>query len=175
MSRASELRAVLFDMDGTLVETEQYWGEAMFELAARWAAGMSAEAARGATIGASMRVSMSVLHADLGLRRSEEQLQADARWVEDRTAALMASRHLLAAGRAPSCCATSAAPAWPPRWSPRRRGGSRPSCWPRSRRPGRGPVRRHRLRRRGAGPQARSRALPAGDGRRSAWIRASAS
>ena len=33
---------------------------------------------------------MSILHADLGLRRSEEQLQADGRWVEDRTAELMA-------------------------------------------------------------------------------------
>ena len=67
MSRGSDLRAVLFDMDGTLVETEQYWGEAMFELAARLGGRMS-EAARARTIGASMRVSMSILHADLGLR-----------------------------------------------------------------------------------------------------------
>ena len=68
MSLASGLRAVLFDMDGTLVETEQYWGEAMFELAARLGGRMS-EAARAQTIGASMRVSMSMLHADLGLAR----------------------------------------------------------------------------------------------------------
>jgi HAD superfamily hydrolase (TIGR01509 family) len=90
VSRGSDLRAVLFDMDGTLVETEQYWGEAMFELAERLGGRMS-EAARAETIGATMRVSMNVLHADLGLRRSEEQLQADARWVEDRTAELMAA------------------------------------------------------------------------------------
>ena len=90
MSSVGGLRAVLFDMDGTLVETEQYWGEAMFELAARLGGEMS-EGARVRTIGASMRVSMGVLHADLGLRRSEEQLQADARWVEDRTAELMAA------------------------------------------------------------------------------------
>ena len=88
MSRGSDLRAVLFDMDGTLVETEKYWGEAMFELAELLGGRMS-EAARARTIGASMRVSMNILHADLGLRRSEEQLQADARWVEDRTAELM--------------------------------------------------------------------------------------
>ena len=44
------LRAVLFDMDGTLVETEQYWGEAMFELAAPWAAGCPTSA-RAATVG----------------------------------------------------------------------------------------------------------------------------
>lgn len=84
----ARLRAVLFDMDGTLVETEQYWGEAMCELAARLGGRMSG-AARAQTIGASMRVSMSVLHADLGLTRTEDQLRSDARWVEDRTAELM--------------------------------------------------------------------------------------
>lgn len=92
MSGASltELRAVLFDMDGTLVETEQYWGEAMFELAERLGGRMS-EAARAATVGSTMRRSMTILHADLGVVRSEEQLLADARWVEDRTAQLMAA------------------------------------------------------------------------------------
>jgi HAD superfamily hydrolase (TIGR01509 family) len=90
VSAPDDLRAVLFDMDGTLVETEQYWGEAMFELAATLGGRMSDEA-RARTVGASMRVSMNVLHADLGLTRSEEQLWADARWVEDRTAELMAA------------------------------------------------------------------------------------
>jgi HAD superfamily hydrolase (TIGR01509 family) len=84
----SDLRAVLFDMDGTLVETEQYWGEAMFELAALLGGRMSDDA-RARTVGASMRVSMSILHADLGLTRSEDELWADARWVEERTAELM--------------------------------------------------------------------------------------
>jgi HAD superfamily hydrolase (TIGR01509 family) len=101
------LRAVLFDMDGTLVETEGYWGEAMAELAARLGGRMSAEA-RAATVGTSMRTSMSVLHADLGVVRDEEQLQADGRWVTDRTAELMAegiewqpgARDLLVAVRA---------------------------------------------------------------------------
>jgi len=87
---ASPVRAVLFDMDGTLVETEQYWGEAMFELAGILGGRMS-ESARAATVGSSMRRSMSILHADLGLDRTEEQLLADARWVEDRTAQLLAA------------------------------------------------------------------------------------
>ncbi len=77
-------------MDGTLVETEQYWGEAMFELAASLGGRMS-EQARAATVGSTMRRSMSILHADLGLDRTEEQLLADARWVEDRTAQLLAA------------------------------------------------------------------------------------
>jgi HAD superfamily hydrolase (TIGR01509 family) len=84
------LQAVLFDMDGTLVETEQFWGEAMFELAERLGGRMSA-AARERTVGTSMRTAMTVLHEDLGLRRSEEQLAADGRWVEERTRELMRS------------------------------------------------------------------------------------
>jgi HAD superfamily hydrolase (TIGR01509 family) len=85
---APTLRAVLFDMDGTLVETEQLWGEAMFELAARLGGRMSDEA-RAATVGTSMRVAMETLHADLGVRRTEAELQADGAWVEARTAQLM--------------------------------------------------------------------------------------
>src|SRR3954452_8021818 len=83
------LRAVLFDMDGTLVETEELWGEAMFELAARLGGRMSDEA-RAATVGTSMRVAMQILHADIGVLRTDAELQADADWVEDRTARLMA-------------------------------------------------------------------------------------
>jgi HAD superfamily hydrolase (TIGR01509 family) len=84
-----DLEAVLFDMDGTLVETEEYWGEAMFALAERLGGRMSAEA-RQRTVGTSMRFSMNVLYEDLGVSAGERQLRADARWVEERTAELMA-------------------------------------------------------------------------------------
>jgi beta-phosphoglucomutase-like phosphatase (HAD superfamily) len=89
MSDPMRLTAVLFDMDGTLVETEPLWGEAMFELAARLGGRMSDDA-RAATVGTSMPVAMQILHADLGIRRTESELQADAAWVEARTAELMA-------------------------------------------------------------------------------------
>jgi HAD superfamily hydrolase (TIGR01509 family) len=93
-------------MDGTLVETEQYWGEAMFALARRLGGRMS-EAAREQTVGTSMRVSMGILYADLGISRTERQMRADGRWVEDETARLMAdgvawrpgARELIAAVR----------------------------------------------------------------------------
>ena len=75
-------------MDGTLVETEHFWGVAMSELAGRLGGRMSDEA-RGRTVGTSMPVAMAVLHADLGLTRTEAQTRADARWVTDRTAELM--------------------------------------------------------------------------------------
>jgi HAD superfamily hydrolase (TIGR01509 family) len=103
----SRLRAVLFDMDGTLVETEQYWGEAMFELAGRLGGRMS-DAARGATVGTSMQTAMGILYADLGVVRSDGQLQADVAAIEDRVAQLLAggvvwrpgARELLTAVRA---------------------------------------------------------------------------
>jgi HAD superfamily hydrolase (TIGR01509 family) len=83
------LRAVLFDMDGTLVETEQHWGEALFAMAERLGGRLSAEARR-ATVGSSMRTSMEILYRDIGITRSEAELLGDARWVEDTTAVLLA-------------------------------------------------------------------------------------
>ncbi|MGY1844745.1 HAD family hydrolase [Modestobacter sp. SYSU DS0875] len=82
---------MLFDMDGTLVETEELWGEAMAALAAELG-GVFSAAGRARTVGTSMRVAMGILHADLGVQRSAEQLAADARWVEDETARLMGVR-----------------------------------------------------------------------------------
>jgi HAD superfamily hydrolase (TIGR01509 family) len=81
---------VLFDMDGTLVETEQHWGTALFALARRLGGELSA-AAREATVGTTMRASVQVLYADLGLHRDEDQLQADAGWVVDAVAELLAA------------------------------------------------------------------------------------
>ena len=83
------LSTVLFDMDGTLVQTEELWGEAMFALAARLGGQMS-DAARERTVGTSLRTSMTILHDDLGVTRSDAQLRADARWVEDETGRLLA-------------------------------------------------------------------------------------
>lgn len=84
-STPSLLRAVLFDMDGTLVETEQHWGEALFALARRLGGEMSTEA-RERTVGTSMRTSMGVLYADLGITRTETECATDVRWVEDAVA-----------------------------------------------------------------------------------------
>ncbi|MFQ1002579.1 HAD family hydrolase [Modestobacter sp. SSW1-42] len=85
------LQAVLFDMDGTLVETEDLWGEAMYALAARRGGTLSAEA-RERTAGTSMLASMQIIYADLGLDPAAQDIDADARWIEDETAALMTSR-----------------------------------------------------------------------------------
>lgn len=85
---APPLQAVLFDMDGTLVETEQHWGEAMFALARRLGGTMS-PGARERTVGTSMRTAMGILYADLGTTRTEAEFRADGRWVEDAVADLL--------------------------------------------------------------------------------------
>jgi HAD superfamily hydrolase (TIGR01509 family) len=82
------LAAVLFDMDGTLVETEHYWGEGLQALARRLGGELS-DQGRQATVGTSMRTSMGILDADLGIERTEAEWAADGRWVEDTTAELM--------------------------------------------------------------------------------------
>ncbi|RBY84817.1 HAD family phosphatase [Blastococcus sp. TF02A-26] len=94
-------------MDGTLVETEELWGQALHELAARRGGALSAEG-RAATVGTSMRTSMAIVHAELGLPADEQRVDTDARWVEDRVAELMGAgvqwrpgaRELLAGVRA---------------------------------------------------------------------------
>ncbi|MGY1747871.1 HAD family hydrolase [Modestobacter sp. SYSU DS0511] len=91
MTGPSTVRAVLFDMDGTLVATEELWGEAMDSLAAELGGAFSA-AGREQTVGTSMSVSIGVLYADLGVERSTAEWAADARWVEDETARLMTVR-----------------------------------------------------------------------------------
>jgi HAD superfamily hydrolase (TIGR01509 family) len=82
------LAAVLFDMDGTLVETEQHWGTAMFALARRLGGEMSAEA-RERTVGTSMATALGILYADVGVTRTGAEARADARWIEDTVAGLL--------------------------------------------------------------------------------------
>jgi HAD superfamily hydrolase (TIGR01509 family) len=60
----SGLAAVLFDMDGTLIDTEKVWEVAIRELAASYGGRLSAEARR-AMLGASSEHTMQLLLADL--------------------------------------------------------------------------------------------------------------
>jgi HAD superfamily hydrolase (TIGR01509 family) len=57
--------AVLFDMDGTLVDSEKLWDIALRELAAVYGGTLS-DTARKAITGTSMAESMRILHDDLG-------------------------------------------------------------------------------------------------------------
>jgi len=61
----TDLAAVLFDMDGTLVDSEKAWSIGLDELAATYDATLST-AARIRMIGTSMSESMQILHDDIG-------------------------------------------------------------------------------------------------------------
>jgi HAD superfamily hydrolase (TIGR01509 family) len=57
--------AVLFDVDGTLVDTEPVWDQALRQLA-RQLGGELSEAARRATVGTNVPVSVDIVRADVG-------------------------------------------------------------------------------------------------------------
>jgi HAD superfamily hydrolase (TIGR01509 family) len=66
MTASRGLQAVLFDMDGTLVDSEKLWQIALDDLAAHFGGVLSAPT-RAAMVGTNMAVSMRLFHDDLGL------------------------------------------------------------------------------------------------------------
>jgi HAD superfamily hydrolase (TIGR01509 family) len=100
-----ELGAVLFDMDGTLVDSEKVWDVGLRELARRYGGELSAPA-RTRMIGTSMAESMEILHADIAQPWRDSNTSVS--WLEARVRDLFAdgliwrpgARELLAAVRA---------------------------------------------------------------------------
>jgi HAD superfamily hydrolase (TIGR01509 family) len=88
MSRAGEgLAAVLWDMDGTLVDSEQIWTVALTDLA-RHLGGRLSLPARKAMVGTNMTVSIRLLFDDLRLP-ADAAAKADVQtWLAARTAQL---------------------------------------------------------------------------------------
>ncbi|HEV7756316.1 MAG TPA: HAD family phosphatase [Mycobacteriales bacterium] len=74
--------AVLFDMDGTLVDSEKIWDVTLDELAARLGGALSAPT-RQAMVGSNLVSSLRLLHDDLGITGGD--LDGDGRWLLDRT------------------------------------------------------------------------------------------
>ncbi|MFG1842597.1 HAD family hydrolase [Micromonospora sp. NPDC049175] len=72
---------MLFDMDGTLVDSEKLWDVALEELAREYGGELS-EDARRAIIGTSMAESMRLLHDDLG--QPERDPEISAAWINAR-------------------------------------------------------------------------------------------
>lgn len=73
--------AVLFDMDGTLVDSEKLWDIALQELAREYGGDLSVEA-RQSIIGTAMAESMRILHDDLG--QPERDPEISAAWINAR-------------------------------------------------------------------------------------------
>jgi HAD superfamily hydrolase (TIGR01509 family) len=67
----SGLAAVLFDMDGTLLDSEKVWDVALDDLA-HWLGGELSAAARNRMVGSSLARSIAILHADLDIEADPE-------------------------------------------------------------------------------------------------------
>lgn len=88
MTGATGLAAVLFDMDGTLIDSEHLWSRAMDELAAHHGGVLSAHARR-AMLGRNAQESLTVFYRDLGL--SHPDPAADDAFVTARMVDLFAT------------------------------------------------------------------------------------
>ena len=81
------MRAVLWDMDGTLVDSEKLWDVSMHELYARLGGVMTPEV-RESTVGGSAESVMATVYADLGLEPDPVAMTESADWLHDRTGEL---------------------------------------------------------------------------------------
>ncbi|MGH3909629.1 MAG: HAD family hydrolase [Pseudonocardiaceae bacterium] len=85
-----EPRAILWDMDGTLVDSEKLWDISLAELA-RELGGELAPAVRNAMVGSNMARTLDLMFAALG-RPADPDVQSSAgRWLTDRTRELFSA------------------------------------------------------------------------------------
>jgi HAD superfamily hydrolase (TIGR01509 family) len=81
--------AVLWDMDGTLVDSEKLWTIALHHTARRLGGSMS-QAAREAVVGGDMARTLATLFDDLGLPPDPARMAEAERYIDARTAELFA-------------------------------------------------------------------------------------
>jgi HAD superfamily hydrolase (TIGR01509 family) len=81
--------AVLFDMDGTLVDSEKMWTVSLHDTAA-WLGGTMSPEARDAVVGSNMARTMDILFRDLGLPLDTERMAGTAGYLTTRTGELFA-------------------------------------------------------------------------------------
>ena len=81
------MKAVLFDMDGTLVDSEKLWEVALQVLYSRLG-GELTPAVREATVGGSAESLMQIIYTDLGLDPDADEMAAHSDWLHENTADL---------------------------------------------------------------------------------------
>jgi HAD superfamily hydrolase (TIGR01509 family) len=82
--------AVLWDMDGTLVDSEKVWTVSLADTA-NWLGGELSAEAREAMVGSNMARSLALMFDDLGLHRDPERIAQAGRYLTDRTGELFAA------------------------------------------------------------------------------------
>ena len=81
------MRAVLFDMDGTLVDSEKLWDVAIQKLYARFGGELTPEV-RQATVGGSAEGVMRIVYTDLGMELDPAHMAETADWLHEITGEL---------------------------------------------------------------------------------------
>lgn len=84
------MRAVLWDMDGTLVDSERLWDLSLQELYRRHGAVLRPEV-RAATVGGAADTVMRIVYDDLGLDPDPAAMAQSADWLHDYTGDLFAT------------------------------------------------------------------------------------
>jgi HAD superfamily hydrolase (TIGR01509 family) len=88
--RGDDPGAVLWDMDGTLVDSEKVWTISLADTARRLGGELSARA-REDMVGSNMPRSLGIMFDDLGLPHEADRLAAAERWLTERTGELFAA------------------------------------------------------------------------------------
>jgi HAD superfamily hydrolase (TIGR01509 family) len=83
--------AILWDMDGTLLDSEKLWDIPLYEAAERLGGTLSLPA-RQAMVGSNVPTTLDILFTDLGLVPSEADLADTAAYIDKRMAELMSGR-----------------------------------------------------------------------------------
>ena len=81
------MQAVLFDMDGTLVDSEKLWDISLAALYERLGGRMTAEV-RASMVGGSAEDTIQTVYTDLGLKLDPAAMADSIRWLHDYTAEL---------------------------------------------------------------------------------------
>ena len=82
--------AVLWDMDGTLVDSEKVWTVSLVETA-RWLGGELSAEAREDMVGSNMARTLVIMFDDLGLEREPARMAQAEQWMTTRTGELFAA------------------------------------------------------------------------------------
>ena len=83
------MKAVLWDMDGTLVDSEKLWDVALHELY-RLHGGVLSTEVRESTVGGSAETVMAVVFADLGLDPNPADVRRETDWLHEYVGGLFA-------------------------------------------------------------------------------------
>jgi HAD superfamily hydrolase (TIGR01509 family) len=83
----ASLSAVLWDMDGTLLDSEKIW-DISLDLLAEHLGGVLSHDARVSMVGSNMRTSLDIFFNDLGLRHGPDELAFAGKWLREKTAEL---------------------------------------------------------------------------------------